>query len=295
MAPRTIGSRRDHRSTGQQYRFHVDSFANYIGAATPLEQITIDDLEAWVAAMVKSDGSPITPNTRNTKVSTVRAFFAWAAERSYIEVNPCIWLKRARQPKRLPKRVPREQVEKVLEKAPFRERTMIRLMLQLGLRRAEVANLRIEHWDRRAQTLKVTGKGSKERELPVTAEAEITLDAWCNYLAHCDRTAGPMWPSSHAAKDGMSMSAISKNITQVSRELGLHITPHQYRHTAASDALQAGATVPAVSRMLGHESLETTSVYVSVNDRELREQMGGREYWKGGRPTSTRSDHEAGT
>lgn len=258
------------QSTGRQQRFHIDDFLAHVEAETPVGRIDTEDIEAWIGGMTE-----LAASTRNTKVTTIRSFFAWATERETIERNPCIWVRRSKVPKKLPKRVPREQVEKVLEAAPFRERTMIILMLQLGLRRAEVADLRIEHWDRERGLLAVTGKGSKERSLTVTEEAERALTAWLSD----GRTAGPMWPSSHRARTGLSQRTISMNITRVAQDLGLHITPHQYRHTMATDALQAGATLPAVSRALGHESLDTTSVYSSINDGEMREQLEGRSYF----------------
>ncbi len=277
-------------STERQQRLHVEAFTAHVGPATPLEAVTIDDLEDWVASLAHNAAS-----TRNTKLSTIRSFFAWSTERSYIEVNPCIWLKRVRQPKLLPRRIPRQQLDQVLSKAPFRERTMIILMLQLGLRRAELADLCVESWDRDGDKIRVIGKGSKERVLPLTSEAREALEAWCTYLAHCGHEAGPLWPSSQVARGGMSKRTISMNITRVSNDLGLHITPHQYRHTMASDAVEAGMALPALSVALGHENWNTTKRYVSVSGEQLRDGLEGRSYRKGGHPAPTEGDRKAGS
>lgn len=268
-------------TTLRGYQSHIRAFLAWCdttpllpdGADTPLDGITVDILEAWIASLAH-----LQPSSRNTKANTLRSFFAWATERHLIDVNPFIWIRKAKTPKRAPRRVPRDQVRDVLTAAPFRERTMILLLVQCGLRRSELAGLRVEDWDPDGRWLTVIGKGDKERTVAVPAEAAEALEAWVASLPGGSDRQGPLWPSTHRRGQGLSDHTIAVNITRIANEVGLHITAHQYRHTSASDALQAGATLSAVARQLGHESESTTSIYLSATPEEVQAQIEGRRY-----------------
>lgn len=261
--------------TADSYAGHIASFVDYIGADTPVDQITTETIEAWIASLRTRYGQPLAPSALNTKTATIRGFWAWALERNYVDRNPMTGIKRAKVPRRPPKSVPPEQVAAVLSTADFRVRTMILLMVQLGLRRSELAGLTVEDWDRDNGFLYVRGKGSKDRNLPLTSEATEALEAW---LAD-GRLAGPMWPSSHRPGEGIAVRTVSNIIGEAAKDHGLRITPHAYRHTAATDALANGATVDGVRRILGHESLATTTIYLHTKPEDLREQIGGRNYF----------------
>ena len=265
-------------STVTTYAGHIKGFLGYVGADTPLDDIDRDVLEGWVASLRRPDGKPMQAAARNTKVSTIRSFFADAAQRQWIETNPFIWIKPAKVPRRVARRVPRPELQQILATAPFRERTMILIMLQVGLRRGEIASLRVEDWDPDGRWLTVVGKGDKERRCAVPEEAAAEIEKWIDHLAGNVRT-GPLWPSTHNPGKGISPRTVSARITQVSNDCGLHVHPHRYRHTMATEAVQAGASLPALAQQLGHSSAKVTAdVYLSANDDEVAEQMAGRTY-----------------
>lgn len=261
-------------ATRSTYAGHIAAFVRFVGPDTPLGSITVDAIEEWIGSLRTPQGTPLQPGARNTKVATIRVFFKWATERELIDRNPFLWIRAAKVPKRLPRRIPVDHVEQILANAPFRTRTMAILSLQLGLRRSEIAAMRVEDWDRAGGWLHVNGKGAKERSLPVTEEAAEALEAWLSD----GRQAGPMWPSSHRPGHGLSIKRVSEVLTDISDVLGMHYTPHQYRHTFATDALQGGATLTAVATALGHEDEKTTSRYLSIAPTELRDQLEGRRY-----------------
>lgn len=268
-------------STVATYAGHIKGFIRHIGADTDLADITLEDLEGWVASLRRPDGKPMQASARNTKVSTIRSFFAFATERGWLEVNPFIWINPAKVPRRVAKRIPPAELTKILATAPFRERTMILLMLQVGLRRGEIAGLALEDYDPHGRWLTVIGKGDRERRCAVPEEAAVALEKWVDAMPGDVRT-GPMWPSSHNPGQGISPRTVSARITQVSNDCGLHVHPHRYRHTMATEAVQAGATLPALAQQLGHSSAKVTAdVYLSANDEEIAEQMEGRTYLQG--------------
>ena len=251
-------------------------------------------LEGWVASLRRPDGKPMQAAARNTKVSTIRSFFAFATERGWLEVNPFIWINPAKVPRRVAKRVPKAELSKILSAAPFRERTMILLMLQVGLRRGEVAGMSLEDYDPDGRWLVVIGKGDVERRCSVPEEAAIALEKWIDSMPGDVRT-GPMWPSTHNPGKGISARTVSARITQVSNDCGLHINPHRYRHTMATETVQTGASLPAVAQQLGHSSAKVTAdVYLSANDDEIAKQMEGRTYLNAECPAPNPPAAEAG-
>lgn len=261
-------------ATRATYAGHIAAFVRFVGDDTPLRSIDVDTIEDWIGSLRTPRGAPLQPGARNTKVATIRVFFKWATERELVDRNPFIWVRSAKVPRRLPRRIPAEHINRILANAPFRTRTMAILSLQLGLRRAEIAAMQVEDWDRAGGWLHVRGKGAKERSLPVTVEAYEALTAWLSD----GRETGPMWPSSHRPGEGLSNRQVSAVLTEASKTLGLHYSPHQYRHTFATDALQSGATLSAVATALGHADEKTTSRYLSLTPTQLKDQLEGRRY-----------------
>lgn len=261
-------------ATRSTYAGHITAFVRFVGPDTPVGSIDVDTIEAWIGSLRTPGGHRLQPGARNTKVATIRVFFKWATERELIDRNPFVWVKSAKVPRRLPRRIPVDHVNRILAAAPFRTRTMAILSLQLGLRRSEIAGMQVEDWDRDGGWLRIRGKGAKERSLPVTEEAAEAMAAWLSD----GRETGPMWPSSHRPGQGLSQRQVSAVLTEAAHELGLHYTPHQYRHTFATDALQSGATLTAVATALGHADEKTTSRYLSIAPAELKDQLEGRRY-----------------
>jgi site-specific recombinase XerD len=258
--------------TRSGYQLHIAAFVAHVGHDRPLADITVETIEAWIGSLTTRAGRPLAPSARNTKVATIRVFFAWATERGLINRDPTLQIRRARTPKRPPRRVAVDQVALVLAAAPFRARIMITLAVQMMLRRSEIAALQVEDWDRKGGFLYVRGKGAKDRNLPLTEEATEALTAW---LAD-GRQSGPMWPSPHGK--GLSVRTVAQIISSAAAGVGLKINPHAYRHTGASDAVLSGASLDAVRRTLGHASLNTTTIYVDTRPEELRGQIEGRRY-----------------
>lgn len=261
--------------TYANYSYYANRFAQHIGPDRPLASITTDDIETWLGSLTNKDRQHrelICNNSKNTYLATVRSFFGWATQRRLIDYNPCLVIRKAKVGARPVKRLQPEQVTAVLAASGPRDQALIILGVQMMLRVGELEQLRVEDWDRTLGTLLARGKGDKHRLLPLTAEATEALSEWVG-----DRTEGPMWPNRYTGEP-MLRDGLRQAITAAGKRAGVKLTPHMLRHTGASDAAAAGASLPALRDFLGHESLATTSRYTWSTRAELKAAVDGRRY-----------------
>lgn len=253
-------------------------FAATLGERDPAT-ITTADVERYLRQRAH-----VTPNTRRVEIGTLHSFGRWMVRKRRLRRNPVEDIKRPPKPRAVPAALPREQVRRLLEVSAGdrRLRAMIWAMLGLGLRRSEVAGLRVEHWDRYAETVSVIGKGGHERLLPVTAPV---ASAWAAYLAECPASSGPLFRSQRPPFGALRPTTVTAIVTEALRDAGIkqhafdRACPHALRHTALSDTLDACGDLRVVMEMAGHSSLAVTSVYQRRSQvAQLREAMSVRPY-----------------
>lgn len=223
------------------------------------------------------------PSTRASAWSAIVGFTRWAHNEGHIRRDPCVGIKAPRRPRTEPRALEAGAVGELLAVAPdTRARAIIWLEVGLGLRRIEVHRLRVEDWLRRDQLIRVTGKGSHERTVPVIRSAAVALDA---YLAEWPATVGPFIRSTTNPSRPLSLSALSHYMAEWMYDAGIKHAPrdgvngHALRHTAASDVLDQCDDLRVVQEMLGHRNLATTAVYLRrARIGKMREAMEGRTY-----------------
>lgn len=223
------------------------------------------------------------PSTRACAWSAIVGFTRWAYAKGHIPSDPCVGVKAPRRPRTEPRALERDAVSELLAVAPDnRARAIIWLEVGLGLRRIEVHRLNVEDWLRRDELLRVVGKGSHERTVPVISDAARALR---DYLDECPATVGPLIRSTTPPCPALSTSALSHYMTKWMYEAGIKHAPrdgvngHALRHTAASDVLDECGDLRVVQEMLGHQNLATTAVYLRrARLGKMREAMEGRTY-----------------
>lgn len=259
------------------YQLSFDSLYRSLPPDTPIGEVTTADIEQWLATTRTQAGAPYTPGALNSLSSPVRTFFAWAARSRVVDHDPTLAVPRAKQPRRLPRRLPDHVVADLIAAADTQlARTLFLVGLHTGCRLSEIAGMRVEHWDQTRGTLTVVGKGSKERVVPVVGELAYALTRWLEHEGL--HRAGPMWPSMRRPERGLTPRSIAKVIERVGVDAGHHVRPHDLRHTCASDLVEAGVDLGVVRKLLGHESLATTSVYVDATTERMRAAQSGRQY-----------------
>jgi site-specific recombinase XerD len=252
--------------TWRDYSYDLRRFTDVVGDCPPGE-ITFRDIDQFVSSQVSHGYQPATVNRR---LAAILALFTYLADEDPALVCPVLPRRHfLRQPQRLPRPVKEDDLRAffaVIENA--RDRAMFLLMLRCGLRIGEVARLLLSdlYLDEPAPRLIVHGKGSRERTVYLSRQAERAL---CRYLDERPPARSDFVFLSYQL-NGLSTTAIHKRLMRYRAQAQVRLTAHRLRHSFANDLLCAGAPVTSIQALLGHRWLETTQIYVQANDQQVQ-------------------------
>ncbi len=214
------------------------------------------------------------------KLAAVRGLFDFLVRTERIGQNPADLVSSPKREEKLPRVLTGEQVRALLEKIPahtpleLRDRAMLELAYSCGLRCEEIVNLESDSFDFETEQLRVLGKGSKERLLPVGEPAQRALRRYLERGRHALAT-DPRESALFLSKSGrrLSNSDVTRRLTLWVREASLAagVSPHALRHSFATHLLEGGADLRTIQELLGHASISTTQVYTRVDAARLRE------------------------
>lgn len=255
------------------------TFAQTVGCEQ-LQDIGIVELRGWLAQQRKAELSSATIARRAT---AIRMFFAWATHAKLIEEDPASALVIPKVSKRLPQVLQRQQAEEVMDRATLRaddnspthirDLAILELLYATGIRVGELVGLDIHDLDQSRRTIRVLGKGAKERVVPYGAIADKTISS---YLATA-RAALATEQSGAALFLGQRGKRIDQRVVRsmvhevLSSLAGMpNLGPHALRHSAATHLIEGGADIRTVQEILGHASLATTQLYTHVSMDRLR-------------------------
>jgi len=251
-------------------------FAAVVGDV-PVRKLAQVDVERWLETRDRMSAA-----TRRHNLSTVRSFCGWLVRRGHLATNPTIEMPAVRVPRYMPRALPADKVTKLLMAAPdARARLICLLMVQEGLRCAEVAGLQLGDIDVNARTARIIGKGGHERMLPVSVETWTAKDT---YLVEYPATSGPLVRSYKREWKGLSADRLSGLVSDWMSGAGIKrynrdgVSAHALRHSCGTDMLHNGAHIRDVQHALGHAHLATTEIYLPLIVNDLRDAMGGRSY-----------------
>ena len=211
------------------------------------------------------------------KLSALRSFFAYCCEEGLLTVNPAGLLENPKLPKLLPDVLSRQQVEALLaapdtnDRLGFRDRTMLELLYAAGLRVTELVGLSPLDYDPQAGVLRVFGKGSKERLVPLHDVAQNWLGAYLQSWRGLFRPTDARIFLNRSG-NGLSRQAVWKLVVRYARQAGIvqPISPHTLRHSFATHLLDGGADLRTVQLLLGHADVAATEIYTHVQAERLR-------------------------
>jgi len=216
------------------------------------------------------------PTTRARKLATLRAFVRFLIETERITADPTELLEAPIRRRQLPKALSQHQAERLLDqepvgKTPLRDLAILELAYGAGLRAAEVAGVKTTDLELGEGTVKVFGKGSKER---VAVFGDACRDALTQYLdgERVEPDEGyALFTNSHGRP--LTTRTVQNVIKRWARAAGLpdDVSPHTLRHSFATHLLDGGADLKTVQQLLGHENIATTQVYTHVSIERLRE------------------------
>lgn len=242
------------------------------------QTLTTRKIRLWLGSSAQEGASR---STLSRKTASLRAFTSWAHERGILPSDPALALATARAEQRLPQVLNRNDAERLMEHARSRARdegsvalrdwAILETIYATGIRVSELCGLELTSLERASATLRVVGKGNKERVVPLTPIALVAIERWLGQgrpaLAHDDSGSALF-----IGKRGKRVDAriVRSMIHREAARAGVpDVAPHALRHTAATHLLQGGADLRSVQEILGHSSLRTTQRYTHVDADRL--------------------------
>lgn len=218
----------------------------------------------------------LSPRSVARRLSASRSFFAFLVRSGLARSNPAVHVQAPKPPRRLPATLDTDQVASLLtfggdgEGLTVRDRAILELFYSSGLRLAELVGLDVGDVDLDDRTVRVTGKGSKTRIVPVGRHALAALRAW---LAARAALAAAGERALFVSRRGTRLAprSIQARLAHWSRRQGapVRVHPHMLRHSFASHLLESSGDLRAVQELLGHSSISTTQVYTHLDFQHL--------------------------
>lgn len=267
-------------NTLDAYMRDVDKLFRYLAVEqVDVLDVKLEDLEHF-AAFISDLG--IGPRSLARILSGVRQFYRFLVIDGYLEVDPTELLESPKQPDHLPEVLSTAEVD-LLEQAidlskweGHRNRAIIEVLFSCGLRVSELTNLKLSNLYIEEQYIRVMGKGSKERLVPISPRALDELNYWFS-----DRNMMKIKPGEedyvflNRRGHHLTRTMILIMIKRYAVEAGIKktISPHTLRHSFATSLLEGGADLRAIQAMLGHESIGTTEIYTHIDTSTLRQEI----------------------
>lgn len=263
-------------NTVEAYRRDLGKFLSFMGVEAPGGIPQADELGRYLDSLYRSG---LASRSIARHLTTLRNFYGFLAREGQIESDPTSFLTSPRQWKNLPKYLNLEEINR-LTMAPdparptgVRDRAMLELLYATGLRVSELCNLELSDLDPALGILRVTGKGGKQRIVPVGKAAVAAIEA---YVASARplllRSRGSRYLFVTARGGRLTRQAFWKLLAVHGKRVGIfrRLTPHVVRHSFATHLLEGGADLRSVQMMLGHADISTTQIYTHVLRSRLR-------------------------
>ena len=270
-------------NTIEAYRRDVTGWLGFLAGhlgdrfgAAQIARLTISDMRAWMA---HERMGGLAPRSLARKLSAVKSFTRWMAERDGFDASAILSTRSPKYQRKIPRPLSVDAAKDMLDTVAVqadepwvaaRDTAVITLLYGCGLRISEALSLTGGHAPL-GETLRIVGKGGKERVVPVIPVARTAVDA---YVQLCPFDL-PAEEALFRGKRGGPLRArlISKVTEQARMQLGLPatVTPHAMRHSFATHLLTAGGDLRAIQELLGHASLSTTQAYTAVDTARLLE------------------------
>lgn len=266
--------------TQENYQRDLYQFRDYLVMqydSTPLHEAHPSMIRSWLADQ-RDQG--ITPKTLHRKISSLKSFYKFLVRENVLVDSPVTTISAPKMNKRLPQFVEQKEVEELLQSDLFTndfkgetQRLILQLLYNTGIRRAELLGLKEQHIDIGNKTIKVLGKGSKERIIPISPALLQLIQQYIKMKTELGVEVDRNVLLINTEGKPVSIHFIYTTV----RSYLSHITtlkkksPHILRHSFATHLMNNGAELNAVKELLGHSSLAATQVYTHNNIEKLKE------------------------
>ena len=211
------------------------------------------------------------------KITSIKSYFNYNIKREIVSVNPADKVSRPKLTKHLPEYLTEEEVGKLLDvevKSPYdyRNKTILELLYSSGIRISELVNIKTPNYDSEECLIRIMGKGSKERIVPLGDYAVNIINDYMNNYRPLINKKHTDYVFVNNRGDKISRQFIFKVIKKEALKKGIKkdISPHTLRHTFATHLLKNGADLRIIQELLGHENISTTQIYTHVTNNKLK-------------------------
>ena len=267
------------------YERDIESFYQFIFS----EGIDIDDVDGQIIRNYLSTqlANNISKRTLCRRLSCLRHFYSFLLDKGYVHDNPFVFVQSPKKEIRYPRALYFEQIDTLFKRnrertdhLMLRDQVILELLYASGVRASEFVNIKIQDIDFRTRTIRILGKGSKERIVPFNKSSALTMR---EYKDNC-RPKLLMNNKKQYNLDYFILNDQGKKLTTRGLEYILKniekltgcnydLHPHLLRHTFATHLLEGGADLRVIQELLGHESLDTTQVYTHVTEEAMKSQF----------------------
>lgn len=265
----------------EAYLHDLDLLIQYLESKQIIEppsNITYQHLSGFIS-FINEIGMSATSQSRI--ISGIRGFYKYCASENIVQSNPAILLESPKPGRKLPDTLTVEEIQKLLDGIDLstpegtRNKAILEIMYGCGLRVSEVTGLLISNIYPAEEYIRVTGKGNKERLIPIGREALKNIEVYINQVRKLQPICKGYEDVLFLNRRGKSLSRVMifMLIKDLAKKINLqkNISPHTFRHSFATHLVEGGADLRAVQQMLGHESITTTEIYTHLNKQYLRD------------------------
>ena len=262
------------------YMSDIAKFADFIGDDDALPHATLDQMRDFLASLTDIG---INARSQARLLSAIRSFYQFLKLDGYIEHDNTELLESPKMAMRLPEVLTLQEIDDIINAIDLsknegqRNRAIIEILYSCGLRVSELCSLKLSDLYIKEQFIRVTGKGDKQRLVPISSRAIAELEAYFE-----DRNRINIKPGfedyvfiSERLKKPLSRIMVFHMIKEVTMIAGTNkcVSPHTFRHSFATHLLEGGANLRVIQAMLGHESISTTEIYTHIDSTRLREEI----------------------
>jgi integrase/recombinase XerD len=252
--------------TLKNYQRDILKFSSVI--KKPVNTITTMDIRMYLAFISKN----IKDTTISTKTSTLKTFFGWLLEEEFIIKDPTKKIKTPKVGKRLRNALTEEELEILRNNCKtLREKALLEFIFSTGCRLSEVHDLNTKDINWQDLSVKVIGKGNKQRKVYFTIKAKLLLK---EYLKSRTDNNIALFVTSKKPHNRLGRRSIQREINKIAKKAGFDksVFPYLLRHTFATTALNNNIPVTAIQKLMGHESVDTTMIYAELDESTLKQE-----------------------
>jgi integrase/recombinase XerC len=266
--------RRMSAHTRAAYRRDLEQLLRFCDRRGMVEWSALDNLQVRAFAAAEHAGG-LAPRSIQRRLSAIRSFFEFLLREGCCRKNPATDVRAPRSKKRLPATLDADQMGRLLEfrvddTLSARDKAIMELFYSSGLRLSELVGLDLAALDLKDRTVRVDGKGSKTRILPIGRMAVAALQQWLRERAALPKRDGT---AVFIGRGGRRLTprAIQLRVNTWARRMGLqmHVHPHMFRHSFATHLLESSSDLRGVQELLGHADIATTQIYTHLDFQHL--------------------------